>query len=431
MLNNGVPTQVDIYRPGSESRTACGPTRYLNDTARQRPADVNAGLRFDRHLPIIPRSGAGRAPVRPRHRSRDLHQLGAQTGVSYDLTGDARTVVRPASAPSGSTRPPIWRRDSTNATTGWELYAWSDVNGNGFYDTGEQRTLLAVNGGRAATVFDPDVENTYVRQLTSYVEREVGANFGIRTGIVWNGRRQVRGQINVNRPLDSYTSALAFRDPGPDGRLNTTDDGQQFTGFNLPPDALALPVVNITTNLPGADSDYYTWEITATKRETGFWSLQASYAQTWIRETALAAGSGFTPNAFINTDDERLKSTTWQGKLLATLRLPAMIRLTPTLRHQSGTPFGRVFAQNFNWGVATIRAEPIDAQRSPNLTVFDIRSEKAFQTPVGRITGFFDVYNVFNTNAEQQINTTSGSSYLRPIAITPPRIARVGVRFVW
>jgi hypothetical protein len=39
----------------------------------------------------------------------------------------------------------------------------------------------------------------------------------------------------------------------------------------------------------------------------------------------------------------------------------------------------------------------------PNINVFDVRTEKVF----------------------------AGASWLGPIAITPPRIARVGVKFVW
>jgi hypothetical protein len=42
---------------------------------------------------------------------------------------------------------------------------------------------------------------------------------------------------------------------------------------------------------------------------------------------------------------------------------------------------------------------------------------------------FFDVYNITNTNAEQLTTSTSGSAFLRPTAITSPRIARVGVKF--
>ena len=171
--------------------------------------------------------------------------------------------------------------------------------------------------------------------------------------------------------------------------------------------------------------------VTATKRETSRWSLMASFANTWRREAALTAGAGYTPNAFINAEDEKLQSTVWQGKIHAILKLPLDMRVTPTLRHQSGSPFGGTFQQALNWGNANIRAEPINAQRMPNVPVFDVRTEKAVDTPAGRVTGFFDIYNIFNTNAEQDIATTSGSSYLRPAAITPPRIARLGIKFVF
>ena len=217
----------------------------------------------------------------------------------------------------------------------------------------------------------------------------------------------MRGQINVNRPLEAYTVPVTFPDPGPDGQLGTADDGATLTGYNLSAEALALPIVNITTNLAGADSDYYNWEITATQpRDDVLVACRRASPTPGASETALTAGAGYTPNAFINTDDERLVSTTWQAKLLATLKFRGDFRVTPTIRHQAGNPFGRVFTQTFNWGNATVRAEPIDAQRMPNVNVLDIRTEKAFRAGLGRITGFFDVYNIFNTNAEQDLTTT-------------------------
>jgi hypothetical protein len=39
--------------------------------------------------------------------------------------------------------------------------------------------------------------------------------------------------------------------------------------------------------------------------------------------------------------------------------------------------------------------------------------------------------NVFNTNAEQTLNTSSGGSWLRPTAITRPRVLRIGARLEW
>jgi hypothetical protein len=100
-------------------------------------------------------------------------------------------------------------------------------------------------------------------------------------------------------------------------------------------------------------------------------------------------------------------------------------------RHQSGVPFGRTFVTALNYGNATILAEPFNAERTPNINIFDIRSEKVFRFGTTRVTAFFDVYNIFNTNAEQDLTKSSGSSFLRPVAITPPRVARIGGKFQW
>jgi hypothetical protein len=205
-----------------------------------------------------------------------------------------------------------------------------------------------------------------------------------------------------------------------------------FTAYNLAPQYTGLPAVNLTANLPdAANSDYYTWELTATKREGGRWSLLASVAETWSHETNLAGGASFTPNALINTDDARNMFKTWQAKVNASVRLPWDVRMTPIYRHQSGMPFGRTFVATLNYGNATILAEPYDAERTPNINVFDVRSEKGVTVNRARLTGFFDVYNIFNTNAEQALSVSSGSSFLRPTAITPPRVARVGVKLQW
>ena len=37
-------------------------------------------------------------------------------------------------------------------------------------------------------------------QALAFVEHEAAPNLGVRTGIVWNGRRQLRGSLNINRP---------------------------------------------------------------------------------------------------------------------------------------------------------------------------------------------------------------------------------------
>ena len=192
-----------------------------------------------------------------------------------------------------------------------------------------------------------------------------------------------------------------------------------------------MPPVNLTTNLPDSDSDYYTWEITATRRPRARWSLLASFTRTWTREAALGVGNDFTPNALTNTTANQDRSATWQAKVHATFNLPVEFRVIPVARAQSGTPFARTFVRALNYGNATIKTEPIDANRTDSIGIVDIRTEKAFRIGRARVMGFFDVYNLFNSNAEQTVTTSSGTAFLRPTVITAPRILRIGARLDW
>jgi len=147
-------------------------------------------------------------------------------------------------------------------------------------------------------------------------------------------------------------------------------------------------------------------------------------------EAGLGSGSSFTPNSLVNSGGSQNRYTTWQGKVNGSVTLPAGFRLVPVLQHQSGTPFARTFVQALNFGNVVIEAERF-VRRTPTITLFDLRTETSFLVSRTRVIGFFDIYNVFNTNAAQVLTTSSGGSWLRPTAVTGPRILRVGARLDW
>ena len=90
----------------------------------------------------------------------------------------------------------------------------------------------------------PDLEDTYTREFSTWFERELAANFGVRTGVVV---RQIRNQrvtnFNANRPFSAFNVPVQIRDPGPDGRTGTSDDGALISGFNLDPSLIGLPTL--------------------------------------------------------------------------------------------------------------------------------------------------------------------------------------------
>jgi hypothetical protein len=138
------------------------------------------------------------------------------------------------------------------------------------------------------------------------------------------------------------------------------------------------------------------------------------------------------PNDLINTADHgRHEFTVWSAKIHGTYDMPWDLRVTPLLRHQSGQPFGRTLAAPVP-GVNRILAEPIGTRRMDHLTSLDVRVEKGFQLPAdGRVAAFIDVFNLLNANPDQNISWVSGASFLRPLVIVPPRIARIGMKLDW
>jgi hypothetical protein len=267
--------------------------------------------------------------------------------------------------------------------------------------------------------------------------------FAIQGGYVYRSIDDFRVRVNQNRPMSAYDVPVTIRDPGPDGVIGNADDGAGIPGFNLNAAALALPVVNVTTNLPGS-AEYQTIEFSATKRQSGRWSLQGSFSMrsnedqdtAYFGNNLRAVNTPSTPNDMINTDGGRYNFTMWTTKINGSYDAGWGIRLTPALRFQQGQPFGRTFlagaANGINYGSQRILAEPIDSQRQDNIAILDIRGEKFFNMTATRRLGVFaDVYNLANADAAQNIGWNAGSSYLLPVSIIGPRIMRFGVKFDW
>lgn len=435
-FNNQLPAQVQVFLGANVAksgvRTSGG---YVDDTWRlNRAVTLSLGMRLDRYQLTLPEqdgpAGQTFAPIDP---VLTFNNWGPRAGISTDLTGDGKTVLKVHYGRFWIYPAPIFVAAFNPNASGWSrTYQWtSDANDNGRWDPGEEGAVTSLVGGGAATRLDPATANTYVAQASAFLEREVMPDFGVRTGVVINTKRQSHGTINISRPLSAYSVPVQISDPGPDGRLGNPDDGAVLTAYQLDPEPLSASPVNLTMNLPHSDSEYYTWELTATRRPGAMWSLLASVTHTWSREAALGVGNDFTPNALINATGFQDRFTTWQAKVNGTVNLPLDILLVPVVRHQSGTPFARTFVQALNYGNAVIKAQPVAANRTPNITLVDLRTQKRFRLSRVGVIGFIDIYNLFNSNADQMLTTSSGAAWRRPTVITGPRVARIGARLEW
>ena len=142
------------------------------------------------------------------------------------------------------------------------------------------------------------------------------------------------------------------------------------------------------------------------------------------------------PNDTINTDNGRYDFGVWTAKVHATYDAPYGLKITPAIRMQAGQPFGRTFlaaaSNGINYGTQRILAEPITTRQQDNIILADLRAEKVIHLMHSQTLGaFVDVYNLTNANPASNINWSSGSTFLQPITIIAPRLARFGVKFDW
>jgi carboxypeptidase family protein/TonB-dependent receptor-like protein len=453
VLNRNAPLRVYLFQTPSRSESGLWiPSLYLTDAWRvSERLTLNIGLRFDRYRVFLP------AQTHPASRFNATAQTFAavnnliawntvvpRLGAILDLDGHGRTIAKLVyghySIGPGTE---LGFNANPNARVWWELYPWSDSNGNAVWDPGEEdRTRpLGSRGGIEQEKVDAALDLPQLREAGTWLERELPGRIRLKTGVVWRSERQHYVRQNIENPPDEFTTPVLISDPGPDGLPGTGDEGPAIPGFEVGKEFLPIPQSFEVRNVPRADSRYWTWDLAADRRLNNRWSVAAGASVTWNAEEASAyLGQPvrqnpypLNPNDLIHAgEDGRHEFTTWTFKAHGIYEAPWGLRVTPHLRHQSGQPFGRTIRTTLNYGEAgiPILVEPIGTRRTDNITVLDLRLEKAFRWSGRRFAGFLDVFNLFNGNPEQNVSFSSGT-FLQPLSIVPPRIARIGARIDW
>src|SRR5438876_471157 len=369
ILRQGAP--LEVYLLGNPTQSVNGLWTYgtyATDTWRAtKRLSVNIGLRFDRYRNFLPEQfhQAGRFnPATTTYPAVDAlniwNTLAPRIGATVDLSGDGKTMIKgnygrywwnPGAELSATANPnpPVWQR----------RLVWNDTNGDRLWQPGEEGRLIAALGGGATSTIAPGLEDARTEEVAAWLEREWAANRGVRGGFVWRTERQLSQLLNANQPFSGFSVPVKIPDPGADGTVGTNDDGAAIRAWNLAAQYVGLPVLNVLTNVPNARTNYYTWEIAATKRMSRGWSVIASLAHT----TSYAQANTFfdtsfrqnplpvTPNDLINTEPNgQEKSADFTGKLTASWQGPWGLKVSPMYRYQGGQNFGRTIVVSLNYG---------------------------------------------------------------------------------
>jgi hypothetical protein len=315
------------------------------------------------------------------------------------------------------------------------------LNKNNLFDPGEAGAFVQTLGGATVqatpgstvnavrAVYNPNVQQPKANEVTLTLERQLAGSLMARVGYVYLRESSLYQLVNTARPASAYTTPITTVDPGPDGKVGTSDDGGPITYYDYSA-AFKGPAFEQSTalNTPDYTNSYSNIEAGIDKRLSHNWQALASFLGThrdvWI------SGIPQTPN-----DSFFPKDQTWERtfRVAGSYQAPLGVVASAMYEYQSGTATARTALLRTGLtqlASLTLRMEPIGSERLPATNLLSLRAEKRFQLGNRRRLSLqFDVYNALNANSATATSFASGPTYGTISAILPPRVARVGASY--
>jgi hypothetical protein len=470
---------------------------------------INLGLRFDH---MTAKYGVGKVydmvsspdqiangdltALRDRTSSPDVYDFktwSPRVGLSYQLTGDGKTVAR---ASYGRYYVPIsaetLRRfgpDVPTVTRDYQMYEvgpWSavDLNGDGWIDANE--TLAAAKLVYGLTPISdeqqsidyswtlntaPDLKDQHTDQFTINLERELARNFSVSATYIYKHTSDMFANVPINRTTGQqwdyeripYTTSagqqvnlysVVLRDYNGDGVVDGSDI--QWIGNNN---------TSLVTNLPAYDGiaptrNFHAGQLVFRKRYSDRWQALASlvyssssgFSRRSFRQDINVEAPMFWDDNFmgnlnytVNNLEGPLPFTPkWEVKVSGSYTIPRIeVNLGARLRFQTGRPMWMLdnYPQHTQWasppgGVIdpgglnqVVAYDPNNPDYLPNLSLLDLHAEKDIKVHGGQSLRV--IFDGFNMFNSNAATDTSVMSdgYGRVITIPQGRRFRLGVRY--
>ncbi|MDH4063563.1 MAG: TonB-dependent receptor [Acidobacteriota bacterium] len=457
--STGLPVQVTLFGSPFQTRTAVDVTAlFFQDSYVYKRMTLTGGLRWERLEGYLPEQNSPPSPLFPSlQRSfpeqRDIvnwKTVGPRASVAYDLLGDARTALKGSYGryyyviSTGGT--PL---DNVNPNANYsEQYVWNDINGDRFWQAGEQTGPPVITAGTTTTI-DPNYKRPYTDEFTAGLDRELMQGVGFNATYTYRAEKDIQALYN---PANPFASELTTRpDPGPDGVPGTDDDSTyQFY------DRLSGANPRVVSTDPTRRQTYKGLELTVDKRMSNRWQMLAGYTfgRTSIRDVSMDPD----PNALINANgrladqlgnNRQIGDRPHNFKLTGSYITPLWdILIGANVLSQSGAPITRFVNTRLSVGGTTNVAvtEP-GASRLPSRSVLDLRVSKSVRFSANRTLDLnMDLSNVFNNNVVWDARNLSGTlnflqggipgspvatlpQFLSPAAVLAPMNVRFSAAF--
>jgi hypothetical protein len=414
---------------------------------------VNLGLRWDRDHAFVPpltkvQGDFGTAGTYPRVDGNTWSTFSPRLAAAYDVTGDAKSVVKVSYARYGNGTPTAASFSKAGVVT--YTYKFADPNHNGAYDPGEVNLDTACSGtgcdflsiggnGVATNIFNPDLERPYEHEVVGSIDRELAANMAVHAAYVYKKMVGTVQTINALRPSTLYTTPITRTDPGPDGKIGTSDDGGTLTLYDYDPKYKPASFTgNEMFNRPDDHSDSYkTIELTLVRRTTSKWGVQTTFSTTKNHVWAAAAALPQSPNDSLFPVED---TWNWVYKINGSYRLPKDILFSGVYDIQPGIRGQRTYIFTNTDGTGpkfpsvnsiTVRLSGVGDYVGPTRASANLRASKLLKVRSRDLRLSLDLLNAFNSNALWAMTFASGPSFAYGTAFTNPRTLQFSGSFTF
>ncbi len=488
------PESAYIYRPGITEYGLHNRSAYVQDSYTNKKLTLNLAVRFDYQTDFANSATVAAHPFYGQptfsgvyndnglfsrryngtYTGAAFNQLpgmtfpGAESGVTwkdwspragltYDLFGDGRNVVKFGYARYvGQLGTGNLSNVYNTLVTTFVRYPWVDLNGDKSVSANELVYVpipLNSTGGynynnptQTTTTgkVDPGLTSDKTDELLVSFDRQIGREFAVSAAYIW------RKYTNFYwSPTDNWSSA-DYKPVTWTPTASTCPAGATCPAVTYY-ERLAQPGVNYTrTNQPDYWRGYSGVELTARKRMSNRWMMNASYSYNdapvhydsdrayddptnieWLNggQYAPESTSSGLGNVFVNQK--------WIFRLSGAYQLPFLgVNVSAFYNAHDGNPFIRTVTspnRPFGGGSTGVYFEKRGDERLPNFQTVDFRVDRPI-TLFGRmrVLASLDVFNLMNENTALSIRGTQNSSNANTISsLLAPRVLRFGFRATW